>query len=76
MQGRYITIDKLYTAIPTTDWLLEQRVTKVGTLSTNYVGIPDKIKFVDNTENHSSQTSWEQSKGGNGDELLYFKAKI
>ena len=42
--GRNISTDQLYTSISLANWLLERGITKVGTLNTNQIGIPDEIK--------------------------------
>ena len=43
LQGRNISMDRLYTAISTAIWLLEHRVTCVRTIMSNRVGIPAEV---------------------------------
>ena len=41
--GRNISMDRLYTSIPLAEWLLERKITMVGTLQSNRKGIPEEI---------------------------------
>ena len=42
--ARNIYYDRLYTSIPMAQWLLDRRITSVGTLQSNRKGIPAEIK--------------------------------
>ena len=46
LQGRNISMDRLYTSIPIARWLLEKGITMIGTLKANRVGIPPAIKDI------------------------------
>ena len=42
LQGRNISMDRLYTSIPIAKWLLERNITCVGTLQTRRICIPEE----------------------------------
>ena len=44
LKGRSISTDRLYTSVEQAEWLLERRITDVGTLLTNRIGIPAELK--------------------------------
>ena len=44
LKGRNISMDRLYTSIPTANWLLSREITVVGTLQSNRLGLPDELK--------------------------------
>ena len=44
LQGRNISMDRLYTSLECADWLLEKKITSVGTIQQNRVGISAEIK--------------------------------
>ena len=44
--GRNISMDRLYTRFEVADWLLDRNITMIGTIMSNRVGIPPKIKSV------------------------------
>ena len=54
LDGRNISMDRLYTSIPTTRWLLDLNVTVIGTLQHNRSGIPKEIKSVNNRDDLSA----------------------
>ena len=54
MLGRNISTDRLYTFISLANWLLECRITTVGTLNTNRIKIPDEIKQKKDREEFSA----------------------
>ena len=54
LDGRNISMDRLYTSIPTTRWLLELNVTVIGALQHNQSGIPKEIKSVNNRDDLSA----------------------
>lgn len=62
LQGRNISMDRLYTSISIAQWLLEKKMTLVGTLQTNRIGIPDKLKSTKDREDLSSTIYWEKEK--------------
>ena len=41
------------------DWLLEHKMTVVGTLMTNRIGIPEEQKYINDCEIFSSTIHWE-----------------
>ena len=47
-------MDRLYTSIPTTRWLLGLNVTIIGVLQHNRSGIPKEIKSVNNRDDLSA----------------------
>ena len=46
LQGRNISLDRLYSSISIANWLLEKKITMIGTMMTNRHGIPDEIRMV------------------------------
>ena len=62
LDGRNISMDRLYTSVSTAIWLREQKITVVGTLMMNRIGIPDEIKAVRNRENFSVTIHFEEEK--------------
>ena len=62
LQGRNISMDRLYTSISIAEWLLEKKITVVGTLQTNRIEIPDKLKSTRDREDLSSTIYWEKEK--------------
>ena len=50
LEGRNISMDRLYTSFLIANWLLQKKITVVGTLQATHVGIPPEIKKVDNRE--------------------------
>ena len=44
LQGRNISMDRLYTRISLANWLLDRKITYVGTLNHNRQGIPTELK--------------------------------
>lgn len=47
VEGRNISMDRLYTSIALAEWLLSRKITAVGTLNTNRVGIPQEMKTLE-----------------------------
>ena len=43
LDGRNISMDRLYTSISVANWLLERKITVFDTLMTNRIGIPEKL---------------------------------
>ena len=60
LEGRNISMDRLYTSFLIANWLLQRKITMVGTLQANRVGIPPEIKKVDNREVLSSEVYWQE----------------
>ena len=60
LQGRNISTDRYYTGIEIAEWLLrEKKVTILGTLQKNRVGLPKEVVSLDNRETHSYEVFWE-----------------
>ena len=51
-------MDRLYTSFEVADWLLERKITMVGTIQSNRVGIPSAVKAVDERELNSYDLYW------------------
>ena len=62
LEGRNISMDRLYTSIAITNWLLEKKITVVGTMMKNRAGIPDELKLPGNRGNFSFFLHWESEK--------------
>ena len=62
LEGRNISMDRLYTSIAITNWLLEKKITVVGTMMKNRAGIPDELKLPGNRDNFSFSLHWESEK--------------
>ena len=60
MNGRNITTDNLYTSIPLANKLLERKMTLVGTMRHNRVGLPKEVKRLEGREHNSTQVWWEK----------------
>ena len=60
IQGRNITMDRLYTSFEIADWLFDRKITMVGTMQTNRVGIPPGIKDTTNRDTLSSEIYWQE----------------
>ena len=58
LDGRNISMDRLYTFIPTTRWRLDLNVTVIGTLQHNQSGIPKEIKSINNRDDFSAIVYW------------------
>eukprot|EP00112_Aurelia_sp_Birch-Aquarium-sp1_P021632 Seg5874.3 transcript_id=Seg5874.3/GoldUCD/mRNA.D3Y31 product="hypothetical protein" protein_id=Seg5874.3/GoldUCD/D3Y31 len=63
LKGRNISMDRLYTAVSTSRWLLSKGITSVGTMMTNRVGIPDEAKNIKGRKANSTRIFWEQENG-------------
>ena len=62
-KGCNISMDRLYTAISTSNWLLTKNITAVGTLVANRIGLPDEVKSPKEREEFSSTIHWEKENG-------------
>ena len=58
--ARNILYDRLYTSIPKAQWVLDRRITSVGTLQSNRKGIPAEIKEIKDRETNSYEVYWEK----------------
>ena len=63
LKGRNISMDRLYTSIPTANWLLSREITVVGTLQSNRLGLPDELKNPKDRDEFQSTIHWEKDKG-------------
>ena len=61
LEGRNISMDRLYSSIPIARWLLKRNITVVGTLMSNRSGIPDEIKATANREINSTYIFWSDN---------------
>ena len=60
LQGRNITMDRLYSSFEIAELLHERKVTMVGTMQSYRVGIPASIKDTKDREDLSSEIYWEE----------------
>ena len=60
LAGRNISFDRLYSSIPLAKWLLEKRITCIGTMQLKRKGISDKLKELKNRELLSSEIYWDE----------------
>ena len=58
LDGRNISMNRLYTSITTTRWILDLNVTVIGTLQNNQSAIPKEIKSVNNRDDLSAIVYW------------------
>ena len=61
LSGRNISFDRLYQSIPFAKWILEKRITCIGTMQLNRKGIPDELKETKNCELLSSEIYWDEN---------------
>ena len=61
LDGRNISMDRLYTSFKIADWLLQKHITMVGTFQLNRVGIPAELKQVHNRELLSTEVYWQDN---------------
>ena len=62
LQGRNVSMDRLYTTITTSQWLLSKGITSIGTIMSNRIGLPDDAKLTKGRAIHSTKVYWEQEK--------------
>jgi len=60
LKGRNISMDRLYTSFEIADWLLEHKITMVGTLMMNRVGVPTEMKDIQDREVFSTEHYWRE----------------
>ena len=65
LAGGNITMDRLYTSFKTADWLLERKITTLGTMQSNQVGIPPEIKETKDREILNTIMYWEKNSSRN-----------
>ena len=58
LDGGNISMERLYTSMPTTRWLLDLNVTVIGTLQHYRSGIPKEIKSVNSRDDLSAIVYW------------------
>lgn len=63
MKGRNLSMDRLYTSISKSNWLLTRNIISVGTLVFIPVGLPDEIKDARNRSEFEKVIHWEQEEG-------------
>lgn len=56
-------MDRLYTSLELFDWLLEKKITAVGTIMLNRAGIPPAIKIIATREEKSYTVLWDAETG-------------
>ena len=61
LAGCNILFDRLYTSVPLAKWLLEKRITYIGTMQLNRKWIPDEAKEAKNRELLSPEIYWDES---------------
>ena len=62
LRGRTITMDNLYSSIPLCNKLLDRKISMVGTMRHDRVGLPKEVKQFTDREPFSTQIWWEKSK--------------
>ena len=73
LEGRNISMDRLYTSMAIAKWLRDQSITVIGTLMTNRIGISDEIKAVHHKKNISTTIHFEEENKDSNE--LYRKNK-
>ena len=63
LEGRNISMDRLYTSIALAQWLLSKNITCIGTMQMRRVGIPEEVKSTKQRENFSTRMYWEKESG-------------
>ena len=62
LQGRNISCNRFYTSIDIANWLLEKKMTVVGTIKANRQGAGD-LKKMDGRESQTTEVYWAKEKG-------------
>ena len=62
LQGRNISMDRLYRSISLANWLLGRKITCVGILNHNSLGIPTELKNTSEREEFSVTCHYESVK--------------
>ena len=63
LSGKNITMDRYFTSVPLCEWLLKKRITLVGTMKENRIGIPPEMKNIDGREERSTQYAYNDDNG-------------
>ena len=63
MKGRNITFDNYYTSLGLARELLIRKITEIGTMRHNRLGIPKEIKSLEGRKPYSTVVWWEQKQG-------------
>ena len=58
LQGRNVSMDRLYTSITLAEWLFSKRITMVGTMMANRKGIPPAFKSTEGRSEFSYKVLW------------------
>ena len=61
LAGRNISFDRLYTSVSLAKWLLEKRITFIGTMQMNRKGILDELKKTKDREFLPSEIYWDKN---------------
>ena len=61
LQGNNISMDRLYTSLPLVNWLLDKKITAVGTIMANKKGVPAEVKQVAQRDNFSYTVHWQEN---------------
>ena len=61
IEGRNISMDRLYSGISIAKWLLSQQITMVGTMQANRIGLPDELKAASTRGEFSRTIHYELS---------------
>lgn len=62
LNGRNITMDRLYSSIELFEWLLSRNITAVGTIMPNRKGIPRQLTSTEGRDDFSYEVMWESTK--------------
>ena len=65
LAGRNIKMDRLYTSFEIADWLHERKITTLGAMQSNRVGIPPEKKETKDREILSTEMYWEKNDSRN-----------
>ena len=61
ISGRNISMDRYFTSIPVAKYLLDKKITLVGTMRANRIGIPAEVKEMKNREDLSTMYVFAES---------------
>ena len=62
LRGTNISVDRYYTSIPIAEWLLQKKVTMIGTMKSIRKGIPTELKKID-TQDPNTWIACQHSNG-------------
>ena len=63
LQGRNISMDRLYASVSVAKWLLTEKMTCIGTMLSRRVGILEEVKTTKGRKEFSTKMFWEKEKG-------------